>query len=490
MYIFRNANTIKPFGAISTWNYGVATANVIAAALTLIDPSGDSCVAQTFYNNATTGAWVNKIPGNFIAKNQNARMASNQAVVTEGATVDQSTMTHSVAGTARSLSFEVLAGQPPLPFDPLPRYLVVAGGGGGGSGGSGGGGAGGVLTGSLDLSPGTVYTITVGAGGAAGVGTNIAGASGTNSSLNSLIAIGGGGGGSPSGAAKSGGSGGGAGRGLAGAGQIGGSGTAGQGNKGGNIPAAATNNCAGGGGGAGEPGQDGYSTTISGNGGNGVRINITGTDRYFGGGGGAGIYGSGTPGSTNGGAGGGGVGGAVGTSSGVAGTANTGGGGGGGDFTTSSKPGGAGGSGVVILSIPTDQYTGVTTGNPVVTTFENNTILEYKTSGTYATEPSVEEQPYLYGIEQVNKPNRVVDFTALKGFVPEGDAIEEEAFMFRCSTISGLDGYVPRNFTKTFPSGTAYTKFECTLADQYGDGIPANNGEMLKTISFTAYPTA
>jgi hypothetical protein len=104
--------------------------------------------------------------------------------------------------------------------------------------------------------------------------------------------------------------------------------------------------------------------------------------------------------------------------------------------------------------------------------------------------PPPEVPPYLYAVEQVNKPGRVVDFTALKGFVPEGDAIEDEAFMFRCSTISGLDGYVARNFTKTFPSGTAYNKFECTLADQYGDGIPANNGEMMKTISFTAYPTA
>lgn len=102
-----------------------------------------------------------------------------------------------------------------------------------------------------------------------------------------------------------------------------------------------------------------------------------------------------------------------------------------------------------------------------------------------------EEVPlYLYDIVQVNKPGRVVDFTALKGYVPPGDAIEDEAFMFRCSTISGLDGYVARNFTKTFPSGTAYTSFACTLADQYGDGIPANNAEMMKTISFTVRPTA
>ena len=102
-------------------------------------------------------------------------------------------------------------------------------------------------------------------------------------------------------------------------------------------------------------------------------------------------------------------------------------------------------------------------------------------------EVSEEVPQYLYDITQVNKPGRVVDFTALKGFVPVD--LTEEAFMFRCSTISGLDGYVERNFTKTFPSGTAYTRFECTLADQYGDGT--SNPELLnKTISFTVIPTA
>jgi len=103
-------------------------------------------------------------------------------------------------------------------------------------------------------------------------------------------------------------------------------------------------------------------------------------------------------------------------------------------------------------------------------------------------EPPPDVPQYLYAVEQVNKPGRVVDFTALKGFVPEGEAIEDEAFMFRCSTISGLDGYVARNFTKTFPSGTAYTRFECTLQDQYGDGTA--NADMLKTISFSVYPTS
>jgi len=61
------------------------------------------------------------------------------------------------------------------------NYLVVAGGGGGGAGVSltaagGGGGAGGLLTSSTLLSSGTVYTITIGAGGASNT-------SGVNSSI-------------------------------------------------------------------------------------------------------------------------------------------------------------------------------------------------------------------------------------------------------------------------------------------------------------------
>ena len=71
-------------------------------------------------------------------------------------------------------------------------------------------------------------------------------------------------------------------------------------------------------------------------------------------------------------------------SSGVAGnsgTVNTGGGAGGGG--NGSGVGGAGGSGVVILSIPTSKYTGITTGSPIVTTSGGNTILKFTSSGSY-----------------------------------------------------------------------------------------------------------
>ena len=70
-----------------------------------------------------------------------------------------------------------------------------------------------------------------------------------------------------------------------------------------------------------------------------------------------------------------------------AGTANTGGGGGGGgQLATPSATGygGAGGSGVVILSIPTANYTaGNVGGAPTITTNGSNTVLTFNASGWY-----------------------------------------------------------------------------------------------------------
>jgi hypothetical protein len=61
------------------------------------------------------------------------------------------------------------------------------------------------------------------------------------------------------------------------------------------------------------------------------------------------------------------------------GTANLGGGGGGANTGT----GGSGGSGVVIVSVPTANYSGITTGSPTVTTSGSNTIIKFNSSGTY-----------------------------------------------------------------------------------------------------------
>ena len=61
-----------------------------------------------------------------------------------------------------------------------------------------------------------------------------------------------------------------------------------------------------------------------------------------------------------------------------AGAGGPGGGGAGGLYT-----GGSGGSGVVILSVPTVNYTGTTTGSPTVTTSGANTIIKFTASGSY-----------------------------------------------------------------------------------------------------------
>ena len=284
-------------------------------------------------------------------------------------------------------------------------YLIVAGGGGGGygdgAGGMGGGGAGGLLSGTLTVTPNTVYTATVGAGGSGGTYPAFSpSTNGSNSSFTGLTAgVGGGAGNSANvggtGAGSSGGSGGG-GSGNTGAGGAGGSGTPGQGNtggQGGSNPSG-TGYKGGGGGGASAVGVS-YLTpaTTSGcAGGAGTASSITGTPVTYAGGGGSGVIWAGYTSPMTGGAGGAGGGGAGGdssgtpantTTSGTAGTANTGGGGGGAAYRA--PFGGNGGSGVVILSVPTVNYTGTVTGSPTVTTSGSNTIIKWTTagSGTY-----------------------------------------------------------------------------------------------------------
>jgi hypothetical protein len=264
-------------------------------------------------------------------------------------------------------------------------FLVVAGGGGGAGGagneGGGGGGAGGFRTSTQSVTGGTVITVTVGDGGAGG-GTDTSGSSGSNSSISgsglTTITSAGGGGGArgtgPSGIIGiSGGSGGGSGAYFTSAGGSGNtpSTSPSQGNNGGAGTGAATYR-AGGGGGAGATGDSG---ATSGNGGNGTASSITGSSVTYAGGGGGGTY------SNNGGTGGTGGGGA-GSNGGTAtaGTANLGGGGGGNGVQAS---GASGGKGVVILSVPTANYSSTSTGSPTITTSGANTILQFNGSGSY-----------------------------------------------------------------------------------------------------------
>jgi len=267
---------------------------------------------------------------------------------------------------------------PPYSID----FLVIAGGASGGRGNGGGGGAGGFRTSTQSVSAGTVITVTVGDGGAtktiAGRGNAGSDSSISGSGLTTITSTGGGGG---AGNDSTGG----------GAGGSGGGGnyqeiTAGSGNTPSTSPSQGNNGGVGfssggafgggGGGGANAVGGNG-TTSVGGNGGNGTASSITGSSvTYAGGGGGHSNTGGGTRGS--GGTGGGGTGGDGGGQAGTAGTANTGGGGGGGD-----PSGASGGKGIVILSIPTANYSGIITGSPTESTSGSNKILQFTGSGSY-----------------------------------------------------------------------------------------------------------
>ena len=261
-------------------------------------------------------------------------------------------------------------------------FLVIAGGGAGGYDYGGGGGAGGYRTSTQTVTGGTVITVTVGDGGAGGAGI---GASGSNSSisgsgLTTITSAGGGGGGTPINVGVDGGSGGGGARAGGGAGNTP-STSPSQGNNGGSGNSSPPQYGSAGGGGAGAVGGNGGSSN-AGAGGDGTASSITGSSVTRAGGGGGSPYNTGTGGA--GGTGGGGRGGDASTYNGVAGTANTGGGGGAGGFA-SPRDGNSGGKGVVILSVPTANYSATSTGSPTVTTSGSNTILQFNGSGSYTT---------------------------------------------------------------------------------------------------------
>jgi hypothetical protein len=238
------------------------------------------------------------------------------------------------------------------------QYLVAAGGGGGGTDPGAdayygaGGGAGGLLSNIMAVTPGTSYTITIGAGG--GAGTN----KGSNSSIGtSVITIGGGYGSTwPATPGGPGGSGGGGARG--GAPGVPTTLTLGAGTPGQGYPGMALldgNSGGGAGGSAGVPGTFGRS------GGPGISSSISGTAMYYAGGGGGGFAATASP-----------PDGSVGNN--VAGAPNTGGGGGRGQ---------AAGSGIVIVRFP-DIFAiaNATTGSPNVIYANANIIYRFWQSGT------------------------------------------------------------------------------------------------------------
>src|SRR6056300_9875 len=372
------------FGATAGEGYFV---NTTSAAITVTLPSSPSAGDEVSIVDYAGTADTNNIT---ITSSDNINGASDDVVINYergGVSMVYVDATQGwIAYNAVNESNSSFSG-PALPLSL--EYLIVAGGGAGGNNfanspydgygnPAGGGGAGGLLTSTLS-SPtvGNTLTVTVGGGGA-GTTTASQGANGTNSSVTgtgvSLTCIGGGAGGQEQvQSGTDGGSGGGA-----SANGTSGSGTTGQGNDGGASPSGYPG---GGGGGAGAAGGNSTST-VAGDGGIGIQSNITGTQAYYagGGGGGAASYQGKTAGA--GGAGGGGAGNSSGA--GANGTDFTGGGGGGaGTNLSSNEQGGNGGSGVVIFKVPTNHYTGATTGNPTITTDGDYTIIKFESSGSY-----------------------------------------------------------------------------------------------------------
>jgi|GEM_PF-1969756 len=322
-------------GSATTATYTAAGTMMVSNVLTIVSSSGVNTFNGSSYTLTLAGTgtpFVIGTNGVFVPSTSTVKYPGSRAI---GGTVTYSggneihTFTNSGSlvlntGTISNAS-----------------YLVVGGGGGGAAG---GGGAGGMLTGTATVSGAS--TITVGAGGTAGCSNNpctpYAGRGG-NSTFGSFVAVGGGaGGGVNAQGVTDGGSGGGAGY-TAGS-ASGGFGTAGQGNKGGDV-ATGTSFPSAGGGGAGAVGVN-AAADKGGNGGAGLASSISGNSTVYAGGGGGsaqtGILGTG-------GTGGGGNGSVVGN--GTAGTVNTGGGGGGGK-SFGAFSGGSGGSGIVIISFP------------------------------------------------------------------------------------------------------------------------------------------
>jgi hypothetical protein len=372
------------FTAVSGRGY---PCNTTSSAFTVTLPASPSVgdyvqivdYAGTFATNAITlGANSNKINGVVSDKGLNT---NREAVTLVYVDATQGWVSTS-ASNYGSQSLDTL----PYSID----FLVIAGGGGGGKNiAGGGGGAGGYRTSTQSVAVGTVITVTVGDGGA-GATTPANGSNGSNSSisgsgLTTITSTGGGGGGRyETFAGSNGGSGGGGGgANTPSPNSAGGTGNTpstspSQGNNGGGgygVP-----NVAGGGGGGGA-GAVGATTTsgVGANGGNGLASSITGSSVTRAGGGGGGSYFT-SPAGT-GGTGGGGDGGYFPSTSATSATANTGSGGGGSNGSGSN--GGNGGKGIVILSIPTANYSGTITGSPTESTSGSNKILQFTGSGSY-----------------------------------------------------------------------------------------------------------
>ena len=363
------------------WESTVKTSNFTAVAGKgyLVDVAS-SALTITIPSSASVGDTINIVDYSGNAGTNYITLTSTLKI--EGLTTDKvinynkGAITLVYSGTTKgwlvsSASNESAQGQfyalmdPPFSSD----YLVVAGGGGGQAGSYGaGGGAGGYRTSyndsnvsALTFSPGTNYTITVGAGG--GAGSNGGQSAIEGADITNIYSAGGGT------AGQDGGSGGGV-----------TSGTPGQGNTPNITPAQghdgeSNGNLGGGGGGAAEAGG----TDAAREGGDGKENAITGTATFYAGGGGGGRgYNQGrSPGGQGGG-------GESGTNTGSA--PNTGGGGGGGNWTGNSNPseqsGKSGSSGIVVLRYPNTKTITVGNGLTASTSTSGSDKITIFTAGT------------------------------------------------------------------------------------------------------------
>ena len=393
------ANKFLGDGSLLT-NVASTYGNTQVAAYIGIDPTFTGYLTFANANAASQSLEINGLRSNITAANASIQVVSanigsyqtyaNARVQTLEANVG-SYQNYANATFATSTTF-------------TGHYLLVAGGGGGGwrQNAGGGGGGGGLLAGSFSITPGTSYTITIGAGGTASTGDSVRGGIGGNTSAFNLTAIGGGGGGSGFTSSTTGGNGGSGGGGMGidgGTTTAGGSGTSGQGFAGAAGAVHYGRGRGGGGGGAGAAASVSTASVASA-GGIGANSNITGTlVTYAGGGGGsrdsvgnATVQGAGGIGGLGGGGNGGGysTGGSY-TNPSTAGTVNSGGGGGGGcyaDFTGGINyyhDAKAGGSGFAVLNVPSSKYSGNANVTGTYTYSENNgnVIIAWTTSGSY-----------------------------------------------------------------------------------------------------------
>jgi len=317
---------------------------------TEVDCSATDDDGDTITYSITSGS----LPGTGLSLNSSTGFVTGTYSTDSAYGVTSFTVTATdSAGNAASREFGINEVDPNYAAD----FLVVAGGGGNrvvqGGNREGGSGAGGLRTSygptsgggssaqsSLTLQGGSVYTATVGVGASSRANGGASSLSGPG--ISTVSTSGGGYGGScDSCPGNPGGSGGGGWYNNGG-----GSGTGGEGYSG--SPGFSGPPYGGAGGGA--AGSGGRDTAV----GAGLSVSITGSGVTYATGGVSNNYPS-TVRNTNG---------PANSGNGAGGVAN-------------------GGSGIVVLRVPTDRYTGTTTGSPTVTTSGSDTILTYTGSGSY-----------------------------------------------------------------------------------------------------------